>query len=155
MRKRGRRRAVNSSGASGPARFAAIVGALLIVAGGVGWWLFASDDDSKLRRSCLDRLSVTIDRLDELSDAWERRSVPGEVKSKGGADGARARELAASSANDSPPKSDISERDKTKLRDELKTGLSGPEDVEYTVPEKDVSAKDQEKLRDLLKNLNQ
>ena len=74
MRKRSRYDAeVESGGWIGRGILGVGVLALVMLAG--GWWLFASNSDSSLRKSCLSRMSVMVDRFDQLSEAWKNRSV--------------------------------------------------------------------------------
>jgi hypothetical protein len=51
------------------------IGALALVMLAGGWWLFASNSDSSIRKFCLSRISVMVDRFDQASEAWKNRSV--------------------------------------------------------------------------------
>lgn len=59
------------------ARKLAVGAALVVFTAGSGWWLFLSKSESGLRTSLLASVSMVVDRMDELSQAWQGRSFPG------------------------------------------------------------------------------
>jgi len=107
--------------------FVAAVGAL-------GWWLVAGSPDSRVRKACLDQVSMVVDRIDQLSDAWEKRSTSGD------------RTVAGTSKEDPPS---------TSNRDTETQAPPASPQPERTAPVKDeITEQDQEQLKELLKEIN-
>jgi len=77
----GKRKVVDSGG-TGWFRWMAVGVGFVIFTAASGWWLFASDSDSEIRKTVLSKASVMVDRIDELSEAWStrRNSLPGKDK---------------------------------------------------------------------------
>ena len=74
MNKRKKRSARKKKGSFGGKliKLAMVLGFII----GSGWWLFFSDSDSAIRKVVLQRFSFIVDRVDEVSDAWQARSIP-------------------------------------------------------------------------------
>jgi len=101
-----------------------------------GWWLFISDSDSPAKKACLARISVIVDRADQLGRAWNNRSGPAEPSSS----------PEESRSGETPVKTRQSGRDRDREPPPQKT---------VQAPEDQPTEKDKEALRDLLRELNQ
>lgn|GEM_PF-6961251 len=129
--------------------------------GGSGWWLFLSDSDSKIRESCLKSLSLMVDRLDEASHAWEKRSFPGEDEKN--AAGTRGSEVNQKSET----KAAVSSEDEVKEPRSIKAPESNEAASQHAVntrksskkktaePPGEVTEKDKEQLRNLLRDIQE
>ena len=96
-----------------------------------GWWLLEGETGLKIRRVCLERLSILVDRVDELSEAWQSRKT------------ARSDDLDSSRKIESPAPP-AAHKEKKVLRKQ-----------EVVEPSDEITAEDQEELRQLLRNLNE
>ncbi len=114
-----------------------VVTALVLVS---GWWLLLSDSESRARDACLDRISVVVDRLDQLSEAWQDR--PAELAPGSAQHTKKAKKTKA------PQKQELEVEDDNKpLLDKRPANDRAP------APENDIPEQDKEKLRELLRSL--
>ena len=113
-----------------------------------GWWLFAGQSQSRVRQACLDKISIMVDRIDELSTAWNQRSMP-DYMSPDSSDN-----NSSSSKNNADPGSKPHEATKSPAPDSA-TPAKTTQPLPQTAPpaEPEVSPEDQEKLRNLIQNL--
>jgi hypothetical protein len=135
MEKRKMRKEVCRESHAGRWLAAALIVGLFFFA---GWWLFGGSRPSQARQLCLDRISVMVDRIDELSAAWNQRNLPEAKKPAQDADAQKTQPK----TTPQPPSTPRPAADANKV-----TKPSPP-------PEPDVDPKDQEQLRDLLRKID-
>ena len=139
QQRRIRRQAVCDEGRTGRWMAAAAVVGLFILA---GWWLLGGQSSSRVRTIGLQKISVMVDRIDELSSAWKQRSVSdGNDSAKGGND----------AKVESKPDSDARPRTAPPADSAPAAGAGNPP---QPPAEPDVSREDQEQLRKLLHEIN-
>ncbi len=142
MQKRIRRRAVCEGGGMGRWIAAALILGLFVLA---GWCWFGGQSSSRVRAAGMQKISVMVDRIDELSAAWKGRTPLDQNPGKG--------------ENDFKPES--------KHDNNVKPGApapaappaigapaAGPNNNPPPPAEPDVSKEDQEQLRKLLHKIN-
>ncbi|HUT52873.1 MAG TPA: hypothetical protein VM658_05735 [bacterium] len=139
MQKRIKRQAVCEESHIGRWIAAAVIIGGFILA---GWWLFGGQSKSKAREIGLQKISVMVDRIDELSSAWKGRSVPqAKNPDKGGND----------SKAQSKPHNDVKPEATPPAGSVPATDVKTPPPLP---PEPEVSPEDQEQLRKLLREIN-
>ncbi len=127
--------------------------------GGSGWWLFMSDSDSKIRKSCLKSLSLMVDRLDEASSVWEKRSFPGEdeesspVNSGTESSQKSGPGAAASSKGKERETSGIEAKEKNEATSRNAVSKRKNTKEEKEEPPGEVTEEDKEQLRNLLRDI--
>lgn len=104
--------------------------------GGFSWWLLAGESESGLRRACLEKISVIVDRVDELSRAWESREEPKSDPSAGRGKAAPSRPA--------PP-----------ARPQTRTEPPATAPSPASAPQDNITPEDKEELNKLLRELNQ
>ncbi len=126
-----------------------------------GWWLFFSDSDSKLRKSCLESLSLMVDRLDEVSHAWKQRSFPDEVEQAQKKSPREDKPAEAEREQVSPPPRSPAGKNgavDSSTEDNAAAESAGKSTDEPEPPQKrpvgEVTEEDKKELRDLLKRLH-
>jgi hypothetical protein len=124
---------------------------------GSGWWLFFSKSDSKVRRATLDKLSIFVDRMDEVSQAWKDRKPPETLTVK--TEPAKAQTETRAPARTEPVRSP--ERIAPPPAPPAPVAAPPPAPVKKPTPAAkpkpsvgEVTPEEQEQLRDLFKELN-
>lgn len=111
----------------------------VIVAAIGGWWLFDREKNSEIRKIFLEQVSIIVDRVDELANAWNSR---GSSNSK-------------TSGNESGQSGKAKQRAVKTVAVKKAEKRTPPAAPEVLAPEDEITAEDQEKLNELMKKLNE
>jgi len=70
------KRASRKAGAeSGSRKWLLVVIGAALAAVILGWWRFLPEQPERAKRVCLERLSMVVDRVDELAEVWQNRKT--------------------------------------------------------------------------------